>query len=357
MHKDLDVRIFLKECVSLAQAFPDYEVHLILPGVVERVEQGVWVHSVPKHQGSRLQRMWHTVNKIYKKALGLDACIYHLHDPELLRIATKLKRKGKKVMYDAHEDLPRQMLGKSYLPMKKWASYVFEWYENFVVRKLDGVVTATPFIRDRFSTINPNVLDINNFPLLSEIEFSNEVVGSKNHICYIGGVTPIRGISELVSAMAQTDVTLELAGSIQADFLSILETNPGWKGVLAHGHVSREESAKIRQRAFAGVVTFLPYPNHINAQPNKIFEYMASGIPVIGSHFPLWRVLIEDNRVGVCVDPNNPQSIAAAILYLKNNPDMAQEMGAVGKRLVREKYNWDIEAQKLIVFYQKLMDK
>ena len=100
-HGDRDVRILLKECASLASynSYNYFEVHQILSGVEERTELGVQIHSVAKYPNQRFKRMWTTVNDVYKKALELNADIYHIHDPELLRIALKLKRKGKVVIY------------------------------------------------------------------------------------------------------------------------------------------------------------------------------------------------------------------------------------------------------------------
>lgn len=355
-HPDRDVRIFLKECTSLASFLSDSEVHLVLAGVEERVENNTTIHSVTARNGSRIHRMWTTVNEVYSKAISLEADVYHLHDPELLRIALKLKRAGKKVIYDAHEDLPRQLLGKSYLPFKSLVSKVFEKYENCVVKKLDGVITATPFIRDRFSKIHPNVIDINNYPLLQEIEFEDPQNESSHNICYIGGITSIRGIKELVDAMGFTESFLDLAGTISEDFKNVLIQSMGWDKVKTWGLVTRKVASEIKTKSFAGIVTFLPLPNHINSQPNKIFEYMASGLPVIGSDFPMWRSLLVDNNCGICVDPNNPNSIAAAIRFLQENPILAKEMGNNGKRLVREKYNWSIEENRLIAFYLDILN-
>jgi len=339
----------------LAKRFPTAEVHLVLSGVTERIEEGVHIHSVPARTGSRLKRMWQTVNHVYEKALSLDGSIYHVHDPELLRIVPKLKRKGKLVIYDAHEDLPRQLIGKSYLPMSRVFSVLFEWYENFIVNRVDAVIAATPFIRDRFQKIHPQVIDINNYPLLSELEF-DESLESRSHVCYIGGLTHIRGISQLVDAMQFTKTTLQLAGTLSLSFQEELEQSPGWSQVVPCGHVSRKEALSIKQKAFAGIVTFLPFPNHINAQPNKIFEYMASGIPVIGSNFPLWKELIEVQELGLCVDPKDPKAIGEAIEYLRTNPTLAKSMGDRGILRVKDTYNWSLEEEKLVRCYTEILN-
>lgn len=358
-HPDGDIRIFHKECVSLANHLKmegyEVEIHLVLSGVKERIDQNVHIHTVPHHKGNRLKRMWTTVNQVYTKAKELNADIYHFHDPELLRIAKKLKRNGKKVIYDAHEDLPRQLLGKSYLRFKGTISAFFERYENHVVRKLDAVVTATPFIRDRFLKIHPSCIDINNFPLESEIDLIEGDSKKENKICFIGGISSIRGIKELVGAMDSVDVRLDLAGGISESFKTELMNIKGWEKVNELGFINRNKALEIKKQSFAGVVTFLPLPNHVNAQPNKIFEYMASGLPVIGSDFPLWRQIIVDNECGLCVNPNDSIEIAKAIQYLKENPERAHQMGENGRKMVKEKYNWRIEEQKLLHLYQNLI--
>jgi len=234
-------------------------------------------------------------------------------------------------------------------------SVLFEWYENFIVKRVDAVMTATPFIRDRFQKIHPRVIDINNYPLLTELEF-DESLEPRTHVCYIGGLTHIRGISQLVDAMQFTQTTLQLAGTLSPSYQEELEQSLGWSQVVPCGHVSRKEALAIKQNAFAGIVTFLPFPNHINAQPNKIFEYMASGIPVIGSNFPMWKELIEVQEVGVCVDPADPKAIGEAIEYLRTNPALARSMGERGKQRVKEIYNWSAEEEKLVRCYTEILN-
>ena len=134
-----------------------------------------------------------------------------------------------------------------------------------------------------------------------------------------------------------------------------MEKSTGWACVNALGFLSREQMRQTLSRSVAGIVTFLPVPNHIDAQPNKIFEYMSAGLPVIASHFPLWREIIEGNECGLCVDPLDPAAIAAAMDRLVENPDLARRMGENGRRAVHERYNWGVEEKKLLALYGKLL--
>lgn len=357
-HPADDVRIFHKECVTLAKA--GFQVYLVAANAQEEVVNGVQIVSANVAHSGRLSRMLNTTKAVYEKAIALDADIYHFHDPELLRFALRLKRKGKKVIYDAHEDVPKQIMGKFWINkyIRKSTSKSFEIFENFVVKKLDYVLSATPFIRDRFSEINKNSVDINNFPLLSELQEESDWNSKKDEICYIGGISQIRGIEELVHAMDYVEgVKLNIAGKFsQASFEQRVKSTSAWKEkVIEFGFVSRKETAQIMANSKIGMVTFLPLPNHVDAQPNKMFEYMSAGIPVIGSRFPLWEEILIKNDCGICVDPENSVEIAEAIKFLLNNPDKSKQMGKNGRKNILEKYNWEAEGKKLISIYQKLV--
>lgn len=121
----------------------------------------------------------------------------------------------------------------------------------------------------------------------------------------------------------------------------------GWHKVNEFGYQNRVAVANIMCQSKAGIVTFLPSPNHTDAQPNKMFEYMSSGIPIITSDFPLWREIVEGNHCGICVNPLDPIEIANAINYIIRNVDSAELMGINGQRAIKEKYNWEVEEEKL----------
>lgn len=120
------------------------------------------------------------------------------------------------------------------------------------------------------------------------------------------------------------------------------------------GFLNRSEVAELLSKASAGLVLFHPYPNHIDAQPNKMFEYMSAGLPIISSNFPLWKEIVEGNSCGICVDPLNPTAIREAIEQIIRNPDDAAQMGRNGRSAVESKYNWETESFKLLKFYSMI---
>ena len=318
--------------------------------------QGISIFDVGS-SSNRLNRIVNAPKRIFKKSLQIDADLYHLHDPELIPIGLKLKRLGKKVFFDAHEDAPEQMLSKHYLNYySRWTiSKLLKTYENYAFPKFDGLITATPFIKDKLIKLNANAIDINNYPIVGELFHDNFKLKNKsNSVCYIGNIDIIRGINELVKSLEFVDekIELKLAGPYSSnDIRSDLKVLAGWNHVKDYGFVSRKEVSSIFNQCFAGIVTFHDYPNHRNAQPNKIFEYMSAGLPVIASDFPLWRKILNDNSCGILVNPEDPEDIARAINYLFLNQEEAKEMGANGQEAISNKYNWGIELEKLINFY------
>ena len=359
VHLYTDTRILIKECKSLAKA--GFEVHFVVPGAPTSVIDDVQIHGVIKETGNRLKRMTKTVDRVYKKGLEIDADIYHFHDPELIPVALKLKKHGKKVIYDVHEDVPRQLLTKSWIPKYTHilVSNIVEKYENYAAKNFDVIITATSFIRDRFLKIGCNAQDVNNYPLLNELKMENINWSEKeNAVCYVGGISFIRGIKGMVEALEETnDVTLLLGGKFamhsEKNFTMGLD---GWKKVTELGFLDRDGVKDTYRKSKAGLVTLQPTINYIDALPVKMFEYMAAGIPVIASDFPLWQGIIEKSESGLCVDPLNPKKIAEAINWILENPIEAEKMGGNGRKAVEKEYNWEVESKKLIAIYESLGD-
>lgn len=357
-HPPYDIRIFHKECVSLAEF--GYNVSLICAGAKNETKSGVNILGVKKNN-SRFGRMLITVWRVYKKALAVDAQVYHFHDPELMFIALFLKRKGKKVIYDVHEDLPRQILGKHWINkyLRKTISYLIENIENNVSRRLDYIIVATPFIRKRFLEINNKCVDICNYPITKDEGFSLiNWKDKKDELCYVGLITKNRGIIEILEAIEDTPYRLNLAGKYSPESLrdELVEMR-GWTNVNEFKYVGREKIIEILSNSKVGIVTLHPQINYLDSLPIKMYEYMLAGIPVIASDFPLWKGVIEENNCGICVNPNNPTAIRGAIDKIFQGEEMAILMGKSGREIVLKEYNWENQKINLISIYQNVLKK
>lgn len=357
VHPRNDTRIFIKQCRTLAAH--GYDVTLVVAdNKGDELRDGVRIVDAGRRPG-RLNRIFTTTRRVFDKAVASDADVYQLHDPELLPIGLKLKRMGKKVIFDSHEDVPLQILDKPYLdPLSlRLLSTIVGLYERFACARLDGVIGATPFIRDKFLLINPHTVDVNNFPLIGELDAEVQWASKHAEVCFVGGLDAIRGAREIVRAceLLHTPARLHLAGQFtDAALEASVKASPGWARVIEHGFLSRAGVRDVLARSVAGLVTSHPIGNFLQGLPIKMFEYMAAGIPVIASNIPSWREIIEGNGCGLSVDPMDPHAIAAAIDYLVLHPDVARRMGENGKKAVLEKYNWPAQAVKLTEFYRRV---
>lgn len=356
VHRRYDTRVFLKECMSLIKH--GYEVHLVVAdGKGYEDYNGVKIHDVGKVHGL-LTRFTKTTKAVLNKGLDIDADIYHFHDPELIFVGGKLRKRGKKVIYDVHEDVPRQIFAKPNLPklLMGSISFLVEKLENRMARKFSFIITATPHIKNRFLKVNKRTEVIHNYPSLSEYdEITTPWEKKEEAVCYIGGIYEVRGIYENIEALAKLSNKMILAGIFEPkEFQKKCENSEGWQYVDFVGFVNRKEMASILARSKAGLVTLHPTVNYIDSLPVKMFEYMASGIPVIASNFELWKTIVEGSQCGICVDPKNISEIANAIKSILDDDKASKQMGKNGRQAVLEKYNWDLEQKTLLEVYDYL---
>jgi glycosyltransferase involved in cell wall biosynthesis len=355
-HPAKDIRIFIKESQSLAKA--GHDVSLVVANAETEDEKGVHIIGVKSNIKGKLSRMLKTTVSVYKTALKQNADVYHFHDPELLPFGLLLRLKGKKVIYDVHEDVPRQILSKAWIPsaLRGIISWSFEKFENFAAKRFSAIVGATPYITDRFADMGCYAVNINNYPVLSELYIPETNWSQKTKaVCYIGGINEIRGAKEMVEAIGKTNAKLFVGGKFSPPSLKEnLMNTEGWKNVIDLGFVSREKVAETLSNSYSGLVLFHPKPNHINAQPNKMFEYMSAGIPVISSNFDLWKQIIEGNNCGICVNPLDPNAIAEAISWIMEHPEEAKQMGVNGRQAIEQQYNWEQESIKLVSLYKSI---
>ncbi|MCL2291123.1 MAG: glycosyltransferase family 4 protein [Bacteroidetes bacterium] len=357
VHIRYDVRIFHKECCSLEKN--GYHVSLIVADSKgDEIKNGVKIIDVGISTKSRLLRMLKTTKAVYKKAIEVDADVYHFHDPELIPYGLRLIKKGKKVIYDVHESVVKDILCKKWIPgiLRKIISKSFERLEQYAIKRFTAVVTATPSIAETLKN-GKRVLVINNYPILS---LQNEVPlpswSSRQNTCiYIGDLTEVRGVLTTIESVGLSKSRLVLGGSFTEPMIEErAQQTKGWEKVDYLGYVNRAQFNNVLDKSKIGLVLLHPIPTFIDSLPTKLFEYMSRALPVLCSDFPLWKEIVEESQCGICVNPFDFHKVAEAINFLIDNPEKAKEMGVSGQNAVREKYNWATQEEILLDLYCSL---
>lgn len=359
VHAPEDVRIFHKECTSLAKA--GYDVYLVERGSSYE-KNGVNIIGVGEPKGGRLSRMTEFSKRIYKAALEINADIYHFHDPELLPYGLKLKKMGKKVIFDSHEKYTLQLRTKSYLP--KWIMNMiakcYGKYEEFVLKQIDAVVfPCTMNGCNPFKGKCRRAMIISNVTLLEEFfdRYDADCL-KKDQICYVGGLTVERGITMDMKAAKVAGITLALAGKFSPpEYERQLMSMNEFSCVDYRGQLDRGDVARLLLESKVGLCTLLNRGQYfkIDTFGNKVFEYMSMALPVILSRNTYNQSMIEKYKFGICVNPEDVEEISDAIRYLLDNPDIAQKMGENGRRAIKEEFNWSIEEKKLLELYDDIL--
>jgi glycosyltransferase involved in cell wall biosynthesis len=360
LHRALDVRIFYKECRTLAAR--GHQVHYLVPDPPPGPLDGVRFHRFERPTiAFRPGRIGARLAAVFRQAAALEADVYHFHDPELIPVGLALKRRGAKVIYDVHEDAPVEALSLNkdrpwHGRLKSWA---FGLLECAATRTLDAFVCATPAIARKFP--GRRTVTVQNYPVLEEFQAAppRAYYERSPHLVYAGGITAIRGIREMVRALEMVSPTLGarllLAGEFSPPTLrQEVERLAGWQHVAYLGQQPRTAAVDLLGQARAGLVLFHPERDHVEAMPNKLFELMAAGLPVIASDFPLWRAIVTEAGCGLLVDPLDPAAVAAAVRRLLEHPAEAEAMGRRGAVAARTCYHWGSEGRKLLDLYDTL---
>jgi glycosyltransferase involved in cell wall biosynthesis len=356
-----DIAVFGRACRVLASA--GHEVSYAVPASVDHVAENIRILAIRKPGRPRLQRMLFTTWSAYRRAARVPADLFFVHDPEMLPVALVLRMRGARVVYYAHEDAPRDVMSRYYLPMpfRPVVARFVEAVEHLVCPRLTALVAATDTIATRMRSLHPQVITVRNYPRLDVLEGPAVRWMERPHtIVYLGGISLVRGIREILEALALlpegSPARLVLAGQFSPPSLAAeMMRHPGWRRVEWLGHIDPARIPQLLLRARAGLVVYHPEANHVTAEPYKLFECMAAGIPLIASDFSHWRTIISSARCGILVDPRNPVEISQAIDTLVADTELAEQLGAHGRRFARDRCDGDRETAKLLELCERIV--
>lgn len=361
LHPRGDARIFRKEATA-TRDMGFRTIVIVADGFGKSIEGGVEVVDVGNARRSLFARLLIVPFRIFFRIRRIKPDLVHLHDPELLPLGYILRLKQGRVIYDAHEDVAKQVRSKHYIPkaIRPGVSLVVSALVRLLVSRMTALVAATPAIAEVFGRLDMPLSTVRNFPLVQESPRKEKGRRSAPLIvCYVGGLTKSRGLITIVQAMERVtaDVRLHIAGEYQEPELrKRLSTLSGWSRVDELGWLSRSKVYELLGRSLAGLVVLEPVDSYVDSLPVKMFEYMNAGIPVICSDFPLWRSIVQGANCGICVSPNSPDEVARAIDDLAENRELADRMGSNGREAIDSGLNWESEKEVLSALYCRVLE-
>jgi glycosyltransferase involved in cell wall biosynthesis len=310
--------------------------------------------------------------KFIQAAISVEANIYHAHDLDTLLIcAAAAEMQGAKLVYDSHELWLETTRYSTYLPYERklWCRLI----ERYCIRKTCAVIAVTPLRGQvmrrmypdlrRLVIIENTVESVSDLPLNGKLRENLGLKESQIIALYQGVLCPERGLEELLQAsymLRDTGIAVVLMGhgSFKRKLLWISD-QLGIEGtVFFHPPVPSEEMLQLTVSADMGLILFRnTCMNNYYSLPNKLYEYMMAGIPVIASNFPEIATVIRETDSGILVDPESPEEIASAIRTLAANPEEAKRKGARGRMAALEKHNWSNEEVKLLNLYRDISNE
>lgn len=359
-HPIEDGRIFRRACISTVIA--GYDTYLVERGSSYTKNNVKIVGIGEPRVNNRIYRMTVFAFKAVQIALKIDADLYHLHDPELLPYAYLLKKRGKSVVFDSHENYVEQIKTKEYLPfgLAIVVSKIYDIFSRWIFKKIDGLTYPGDGSKTYFDDLCDYVTTTDNLPWLDELYNKYDIDSIKDHnsACYIGGLDESRGLREMIKASYDANCKLYLAGSFSSsEYQTSIQKMPEYKCVEYLGMLNRDGIVNLLNSTSIGFCTLLNVGQYykMNNLPTKIYEYMSMSLPVIMSD-SAYNISFNDKHcIGICVNPSDIDQFSEAIRFILDNDDFAKKCGSNGRELISEKYCWDIEQYHLIDMYNTIL--
>lgn len=364
-HVENDIRIVQKECASLFRA--GYEVYYATANCQTGVCATEGVTLIPIKQKNKTPLVNYIINKELDKEYysiidRVKPEVIHIHEYGISYLVKKIKKHFPKiqVIYDAHEDNATLSYEKDIDQYGKVLSEILRFLrrkkEKEAFLNADYVITATEHINELYHHNCKQVETITNYPIITN---PSNTVEREKIVCFAGVINERRDSTILIECSKFLKGELHLAGPIDGNYIDEqkkINEDSYERKWFYHGILSDREVKELYAKSMVGVCLYKKEINTYWAMPNKLFEYMEAGIPIIASDFPLWKEIVEGNECGFCVNEESHDEIIEKINYLFDNPDIAYRMGQNGRNAVEKCYNWDVEKVKLLQIYSNLVN-
>jgi len=339
-----------------------YQVSLIAIHPVKETINGVQIIPFRRFHNRQL-RVTAGWFLMFFKALKVNARIYHIHDPELIPCGLLLRLAGKKVILDIHENIAEDIFDKPWIKHQKRAYAIFHFFEKLACRHFFILLAETSYEK-RYSRLSKHYATVLNY---CDIEFFQPYVKTDYlhtlNLYYIGIILENRGILQIAEAIHLLEKEGLLAhfhcvGELYSDLDKKIKNLPYYEQIKDrlhfYGRQNLEQGYALSAKMDIGLCIIWPMKNSMESYPTKLFEYMAVGLPIITSDFPLYREVILDREIGICVNPLNPSDLKNAIKAMHIDVKKSELMAKNGKTAVNNFYNWESQTPILSKVYDEL---
>ncbi|MCK4579248.1 MAG: glycosyltransferase [Candidatus Marinimicrobia bacterium] len=357
VHRWDDMRVYYKEANALSK---EHELRLVAvgdPNTVDTPDQDIEVVRLAGGNGlrGRLRR----ILEIIKRVLNDEYDVFHFHDPELLPVGWIAKIRGRKVLYDMHENALIMLLRRRWIP---WplalpvglSTRVVELLSLFV---FDGFILAERWYQRVFKTAKCRT--VLNYPMTgTTYEPGVREAGSHLDLVYVGSLTTARGITDLIEAVSDlqaegSSLKLHLYGKIDEEEVERkLSEHSAASWLHFHGWLAGEHVLQELSQYHVGVSPLRNKPGYRHSLPTKILEYAVAGLAIIASDLPASKNIVDELGCGITYKANDIVDLKKAIRAL--NDERERQLVVNSRHSSMQSYSWASQELELLKLYREL---
>jgi glycosyltransferase involved in cell wall biosynthesis len=318
--------------------------------------RNTWLMKLVPFNILQLYPWW---GEAYKKSLKSDKKksfdAIHCHDLDTLPIGIKLKKRlAIPLIYDAHEIWGYMKM----MNYPKWIGNYFLGKEKKLAPIADHIITVAEPHEHYFQNMGCNKVNIiRNCKRVDKKEYAppdNKIFT----LIYIGGLSKTRFLQEAAEICQGLErIRFRIAGfGILEDVLKQKAEKAPFGNIEFLGKIPMERVIPETVKGDASLCMLNPSNmNNRIGPPNKLFEAMATGRPVIATKGTYSGNLVEELKMGLTVEFDE-KSLKNAIIKLRDDPKLREEFGKNALKAALGEYNWHIQEKKLLNVYDQMRE-